>query len=108
MHRMEPVGLDLDASAREFAFERDRLEAVLGKLRLQRLFLDAWHWSAIFPPLNFPRASYRHQERVLNVRGSEPPVGRSRAWAPATWQIAELAEYDLDCENFSRSYSAKK
>jgi len=47
---MEPVGLDLDASARKFAFERDRLEAVFSKFCLQRLFVDARHWSAIFRP----------------------------------------------------------
>src|SRR6476660_3160868 len=54
MHGVELVGLDLDAAARQLAFDRDRLEPALGKLRLQRLLVDARHWSAMcgpeFPP----------------------------------------------------------
>src|SRR5262249_56823005 len=50
MHGVKLVGLDLDAAARELAFDRDRLEAALGKLRLQRLLVDARHWSAMCGP----------------------------------------------------------
>src|SRR5262249_26025021 len=66
MHGVELVGLDLHASRRSFTLDGDRLEAVLGKLRLQRLFPDARHWPAIFWPPNSPRASYRPQGCVLN------------------------------------------
>src|SRR5919204_5240751 len=50
MHGVELVSVDLDAAARQFAFDRDRLEAALGKLRLQRLLVDARHWSAMCGP----------------------------------------------------------
>src|SRR5262249_62157359 len=46
MHGVELVGLDLDAPARQFTFDRDGLKAALSKLRLQNLFLGARHWSA--------------------------------------------------------------
>ena len=49
-HGVELVGLDLDASVRVFTLHRDRLEASLGKLRRQRLFLHARHWSAMCGP----------------------------------------------------------
>jgi hypothetical protein len=38
MHGVELVSVDLDAAARQFTLDRDRLEAALGKLLLQRLF----------------------------------------------------------------------
>src|SRR5215467_15798541 len=50
MHGVELVGVDLDAAARQLTFDRDRLEAALGKLRLQRLLVDARHWSAMCGP----------------------------------------------------------
>src|SRR5262245_2172081 len=50
MHWVELVGLDLDAPARQFTFDRDGLKAALGKLRLQRLFLDARHSAMSWPP----------------------------------------------------------
>src|SRR6516225_7781185 len=65
MHGVELVGLGLDAPARQFTFDRDGLKAALSKLRLQRLFLDARHWSATSWPPNL-RASYRRQAPVLN------------------------------------------
>src|SRR5262249_53675054 len=65
MHRVELVGLDLDAPARQFTFDRDGLKAARSKVRLQRLFLDARHWSATSWPRN-PRASYRRPLPVLN------------------------------------------
>src|SRR6516162_6492537 len=65
MHGVELVSLDLDAPARQFTFDRDGLKAALGKLRLQRLFLDARHWSVTSWP-RFHRASYRRPAPVLN------------------------------------------
>src|ERR1700756_2548501 len=65
MHGVELVGLDLDASAWQFTFDRDGLKAAFGKLRLQRLFLDARHWSATsWPPKS--TASYGRPAPVLN------------------------------------------
>src|SRR5215467_11839143 len=65
MHGVELVGLDLDAPALQFTFDRDGLKAALSKLRLQRLFLDARHWSATsWPPKS--TASYRRPAPVLN------------------------------------------
>src|SRR5436305_618270 len=66
MHGVELVGLDLDASAWQFTFDRDGLKAALGKFRLQRLFFDARHWSATSCTPEIYRASYTHQSPVLN------------------------------------------
>src|SRR6266481_6457068 len=71
MHRVKLVGLDLDASVRQFTLDRDRLEAALRKLRRQRLFVDAGHWSAMswvshVLTHGFHRASYRRQAPLLN------------------------------------------
>src|SRR5256886_15573404 len=63
MHGIELVGVDLDASARQFTSNRDGLEAALSELLLQRLFLDARHGS-VAP--EFHCASYRRQAPVLN------------------------------------------
>src|SRR5262245_34995410 len=50
MHGIELVGLDLDASARQFTFDRDGLKAALSKLRLPCLFVDARHSATSWPP----------------------------------------------------------
>src|SRR4029077_1277721 len=65
MHGVELVGLDLDAPARQFTFDRDGLKAAFGKLHLQRLFLDARHCSHVLAS-EMRRASYRRQAPVLN------------------------------------------
>src|SRR5262249_58623571 len=69
---VELVGVDLDAAARQLAFDRDRLEAALGKLRLQRLLVDARHWSAMCGP----RISAAHHTGAEPRRSmvSEPAV----------------------------------
>src|SRR5260370_11981859 len=66
MHGVELVGLDLDAPARQFTFDRDGLKAALSKVRLQRLFRDARHWSATSLAPEIHRASYRRPAPVLN------------------------------------------
>src|SRR5215467_11320218 len=91
MHGVELVGFELDASSRQFTLDRDRLEAVFGKLRLQRLFLDARHWSAIFRPPNSPRASYRPQACVLN--GANPGSRCELGAAPSAVLRAAIRGY---------------
>src|SRR5262245_48530973 len=77
MHWVELVGLDLDAPARQFTFDRDGLKAALGKLRLQRLFLDARHWSATSWP---PKSTAHHigAQRLYSTV-SEPAVDTNPA-----------------------------
>src|SRR5260370_29908021 len=78
MHGVELVGLDLDAPARQFTFDRDGLKAAFGKLRLQRLFLDARHWSATsWPPKS--TASYRRPAPVLNGEQTRSQYGPGAA-----------------------------
>src|SRR5215510_11233105 len=91
MHGVGLVGFDLDASSREFTLDRDRLEAVFSQLRLQRLFLDARHWPAIFWPPNSPRASYRPQEGVLN--GASPRSRCAPGAAPSAVLRAAIRGY---------------
>src|SRR6516164_4668711 len=77
MHWVELVGLDLDAPARQFMFDRDGLKAALGKLRLQRLFLDARHGSAT----SWPPKSTAHHTRANRLYStvSEPAVDTNPA-----------------------------
>src|SRR5499427_3813370 len=77
MHGVELVGLDLDAPARQFTFDRDGLKAALGKLRLQNLFPDARHWSATSWP---PKSTAHHTgaKRVYSTM-SEPAVDTNPA-----------------------------
>jgi hypothetical protein len=74
---VELVGLDLDASVRVFTLHRDRLEASLGKLRRQRLFLHARHWSAMCGPPD----SAAHHTGAEHPRSmvSEPAVDTNAA-----------------------------
>src|SRR5258708_36916849 len=85
MHGVELVGLDLDASAWQFTFDRDGLKAALGKLRLQRLFLDARHWSATSWP---PKSTAQHtRANRLYSTVSEPAVDTN----PAQHHLASFA-----------------
>src|SRR5262245_60413492 len=65
MHGMELVGVDLDASPGQFTLDRHRLEAALGKLRLQRLLVNARHGPGV-SAANFQGASYRRCALALN------------------------------------------
>src|SRR5215472_6648382 len=77
MHGVELVGLDLDAPARQFTFDRDGLKAALSKLRLQHLFLDARHWSAMSWP---PKSTAHHTgAKRLYSTVSEPAVDTNPA-----------------------------
>src|SRR6266446_9051462 len=77
MHGVELAGLDLDASAWQFTFDRDGLKAAFGKLRLQRLFLDARHWSATSWP---PKSTAHHTgAKRLYSTVSEPAVDSNPA-----------------------------
>src|SRR5258708_35322805 len=77
MHGVELVGLDLDAPARQFTFDRDGLKAAFGKLRLQRLFFDARHWSATSWP---PKSTAHHTgAQRLYSTVSEPAVDTNPA-----------------------------
>src|SRR6201982_3713113 len=77
MHGVELVGLDLDASARQFTFDRDGLKAAFGKLRLQNLFLDARHWSATS---SLPKSTAHHTgAKRLYSTVSEPAIDSNPA-----------------------------
>src|SRR5215472_9701308 len=77
MHGVELVGLDLDASARQFTFDRHGLKAAPSKVRLQRLFLDARHWSATSWP---PKSTAHHTgAQRLYSPVSEPAVDTNPA-----------------------------
>src|SRR6266481_2977440 len=77
MHGVELVGLDLDAPARQFMFDRDGLKSALSKLRLQHLFLDARHWSATSWP---PKSTTHHTgAEHLYSTVSEPAVDTNPA-----------------------------
>src|SRR5262249_52358701 len=102
MHGVELVGFDLDASSRQFTLERDRLDTVLGKLRLERLFLDARHWQAIFWRPNSPRASYRPQGCVLN--GGNPRSRCESGAAPSAVLRAAIRAYGFRGERRGRAY----
>src|SRR6266481_70132 len=81
MHGVELVGLDLDASARQFTFDRDGLKAALSKLRLQRLFLAP----------EIYRASYRRQAPVLN--GERTRSQYEPGAAPSVFLRVAIREY---------------
>src|SRR5262249_12691531 len=89
MHGVELIGFDLDPAARQLAFDRDRLKAALGKLRLYRLLVDARHWSANVA-LEFRRASYGRRPPALK---GEPRSRYERGAAPCVFLPAATRGY---------------